>query len=38
VAEQFKASRWIERQKHSRVVRVTPQGLEALQRLGLAAA
>jgi DNA-binding transcriptional ArsR family regulator len=37
VADQFKAARWIERQKHSRVVRVTPQGMEALQRLGLAA-
>jgi DNA-binding transcriptional ArsR family regulator len=37
VAEQFKAARWIERQKHSRVVRVTAQGIEALQRLGLAA-
>ena len=37
VAEQFKAARWIERQKHSRVVRVTPLGLEALRRLGLAA-
>jgi hypothetical protein len=37
VAEQFKAARWIERQKHSRVVRVTPTGAEALQRLGLAA-
>jgi len=36
VAEQFKAARWIERQKHSRVVRVTPAGAEALQRLGLA--
>jgi DNA-binding transcriptional ArsR family regulator len=37
VAEQFKAARWIDRQKHSRVVRVTPQGLQALQRLGLVA-
>jgi len=37
MAEQFKAARWIERQKHSRVVRVTPTGVEALQRLGLAA-
>jgi DNA-binding transcriptional ArsR family regulator len=37
LAEQFKAAHWIERQKHSRVVRVTPTGAEALHRLGLAA-
>jgi DNA-binding transcriptional ArsR family regulator len=38
VAEQFKAARWIERQKHSRVVHVTPAGVQALRKLGLAAA
>lgn len=38
LAEQFKASQWIERQKHSRVVRITPQGDEAFRRLGLAPA
>ncbi|AMO21742.1 helix-turn-helix transcriptional regulator [Ramlibacter solisilvae] len=36
VAEHFRAQRWIERSKHSRVVRVTPQGERELRRLGLA--
>jgi DNA-binding transcriptional ArsR family regulator len=35
LAEQFKSARWIERQKHSRVVRVTALGTEGLRRLGL---
>ncbi|MDP3759312.1 MAG: winged helix-turn-helix domain-containing protein [Ramlibacter sp.] len=35
LAEHFKASRWIDRQKHSRVVRVTPLGSEGFTRLGL---
>ena len=35
LAEQFKATRWIERQKHSRLVRVTPLGREEFSRLGL---
>jgi DNA-binding transcriptional ArsR family regulator len=35
VAEHFKASRWIDRQKHSRVVRITPLGGRELARLGL---
>ncbi|MEO7392429.1 MAG: winged helix-turn-helix domain-containing protein [Ramlibacter sp.] len=34
IADYFKAQRWIERQKHSRVVRITPQGNDALERLG----
>ncbi|MGH6625172.1 MAG: ArsR/SmtB family transcription factor [Burkholderiaceae bacterium] len=34
LAERFKALRWIERQKHSRVVLVTPLGRQALARLG----
>ena len=37
IAEHFRASRWIERQKHSRVVRVTPAGRESLKRLGVSA-
>jgi DNA-binding transcriptional ArsR family regulator len=36
IADHFGASRWIERQKHSRVVRVTPLGTEGFRRLGLA--
>jgi DNA-binding transcriptional ArsR family regulator len=35
LAEQFQAERWIERRKHSRVVRVTPAGEGALRGLGL---
>ena len=35
VADQFRAAHWIERQKHSRVVRVTALGLDGLKRLGL---
>ncbi len=35
LADHFKASRWIERQKHSRVVRITPLGSEGFTRLGL---
>ena len=35
LAEHCKAARWIERQKHSRVVRITPLGSEAFGRLGL---
>jgi hypothetical protein len=35
IAEQFRTARWIERQKHSRVVRVTPLGSDELKRLGL---
>ena len=35
LAERFKALRWIERQKHSRLVRITPLGREEFQRLGL---
>jgi DNA-binding transcriptional ArsR family regulator len=35
LAEQFKALRWIDRQKHSRLVRVTPLGREEFSRLGL---
>jgi DNA-binding transcriptional ArsR family regulator len=35
LADHFKASRWIERQKHSRVVRVTPLGIDGFTRLGL---
>lgn len=37
VAEHFRASKWIERVKHSRVVRVTPAGREKLKRLGVSA-
>jgi len=36
LAEHFRAARWIERQKHSRVVRITPLGAGELKRLGLA--
>lgn len=35
LAEHFKAAQWIERQKHSRVVRITPLGDEAFRRLGV---
>jgi DNA-binding transcriptional ArsR family regulator len=35
LADHFKASRWIERQKHSRVVRITPLGIDGFTRLGL---
>lgn len=35
LAEHFKSQRWIDRQKHSRVVRVTPLGQEGFRRLGL---
>jgi DNA-binding transcriptional ArsR family regulator len=38
VAEHFRASQWIERQKHSRVVRITPLGEAAFRGLGLAPA
>lgn len=37
VAEHFRASKWIERVKHSRVVRVTPAGRQKLKRLGVSA-
>lgn len=36
IAERFRAQKWIERQKHSRVVRVTGAGREMLGRLGVA--
>ena len=35
LADHFRGSKWIERQKHSRVVRVTPDGRAAFRRLGL---
>jgi DNA-binding transcriptional ArsR family regulator len=35
IAEGFRAAHWIERQKHSRVVRVTPAGGDALKKLGV---
>jgi DNA-binding transcriptional ArsR family regulator len=38
LAERAEAQRWIERRKHSRVVRVTPAGRNALAGLGLALA
>jgi DNA-binding transcriptional ArsR family regulator len=38
LADHMKAARWIDRQKHSRVVRVTALGREQLKRLGLPAA
>jgi len=38
LAEQFRAVHWIERQKHSRIVRVTPLGAREFSRLGLAPA
>jgi DNA-binding transcriptional ArsR family regulator len=37
LAEHFRQARWIDRQKHSRVVRVTPLGAGEFKRLGLAA-
>jgi DNA-binding transcriptional ArsR family regulator len=37
IAEHFRESKWIERQKHSRVVRVTPAGREGLRQLGVRA-
>jgi hypothetical protein len=37
IAEHMRTSRWIERQKHSRVVRVTPLGHRQLGALGIAA-
>lgn len=36
LAERFRSEKWIERQKHSRVVRVTGAGRDALGRLGVA--
>ena len=35
LADHFKAARWIERQKNSRVVRITPLGRDGFARLGL---
>jgi DNA-binding transcriptional ArsR family regulator len=35
LAEHFRASKWIERQKHSRVVRVTGAGREGFRSLGV---
>ena len=35
VAERFRALNWIERQKHSRVVQITPAGANELHRIGL---
>jgi DNA-binding transcriptional ArsR family regulator len=35
IAERFSAAKWIERQKHSRVVRVTARGRDELARLGI---
>jgi DNA-binding transcriptional ArsR family regulator len=35
IAEGFRAARWIERQKHTRVVRVTSSGGDALRKLGV---
>jgi len=37
LAEHFRAQKWIERQKHSRVVRVTGAGREGFSGLGVAA-
>jgi DNA-binding transcriptional ArsR family regulator len=37
IAERFRAEKWIDRVKHSRVVRVTSAGREALGRLGVSA-
>ena len=37
IAEHMRSSKWIERQKHSRVVRVTPLGRKQLGALGIAA-
>lgn len=38
LADHMKGAAWIERQKHSRVVRVTPLGRDQLKRLGLSIA
>jgi DNA-binding transcriptional ArsR family regulator len=35
VADHFRASKWIERQKHSRVVHITAAGREQFRRLGV---
>jgi DNA-binding transcriptional ArsR family regulator len=35
MAERFKALRWIDRQKHSRVVRITSLGRDGFKRLGV---
>jgi DNA-binding transcriptional ArsR family regulator len=35
LADHFKESRWIERQKHSRVVRIPPLGIDGFTRLGV---
>jgi DNA-binding transcriptional ArsR family regulator len=35
LAERFRAAHWIERVKHSRVVHITPLGLQGFRRLGL---
>jgi hypothetical protein len=37
IAEHMRAARWIERQKHSRVVKITATGTEGLRRLGVRA-
>jgi DNA-binding transcriptional ArsR family regulator len=37
IAERFTAARWIEREKHSRVVRVTRAGTDELRRVGVRA-
>jgi DNA-binding transcriptional ArsR family regulator len=37
IAERFRSAKWIERQKHSRVVRVTTAGAEELRLLGVRA-
>jgi DNA-binding transcriptional ArsR family regulator len=37
IAERFRTGKWIERQKHSRVVRVTPAGVDELRTLGVRA-
>ncbi|MEP6790398.1 MAG: helix-turn-helix transcriptional regulator [Ramlibacter sp.] len=36
LAEQFRQLHWIDRQKHTRLVRITPLGGEGFRRLGLA--
>jgi DNA-binding transcriptional ArsR family regulator len=37
IADHFRASKWIEREKHSRLVRVTAEGKEKLRKLGVPA-
>jgi len=37
IADHFRSSKWIERQKHSRVVRVTATGRDKLKQLGVSA-